>query len=124
MSNFNEMEDLVQKWESTGLLTDINDLSEKIQLSNTLEEIADNLMHSNDESDAFQTKAVIMLPLARRVFSAGARDIEYDKLSNVIDELFPLLEGLEKEAYNNIDAEAEFTCMCEEKYLKDIGRNL
>lgn len=123
MNDFNEYEKLVDKWEQTGLLTECKDLSEKIQLSNILEEIADNLLHINDESDEFRTKAGIIIPLSVRIFNAGVNDIDFDKLMNIINELFPLLDKMENESYTRMDGEAEFTLMCADRYIEKYKDN-
>jgi len=122
MNNFNEMEKLVDKWEPTGLLIGCKDLSDKIQLSDILEEMADNVMHIYNEEDSneeTQTKAGILIPMVVRVFNEGVRDINIDRLIEITDELFPKLKQMEEVAYNNIDAEAEFTSMCADTYIKE-----
>ena len=121
MNNFNEYEKLVEKWESTGLLTDINDVSKKIKLSNILEEIADNLMHDNDDTDVFETKVGIMIPLAVRIFREGIENIDYDKLSVVINTLYPKLQSMIDEADIYMFAESEFVVLCQEKYINLYG---
>ena len=121
MNNFNENEKLVDKWEHTGLLTECNDLSEKIQLSNTLEELADNLLHNDDGSEDSVTKSGILIPLAVRIFREGIRDINVDKLLNIVNKLYPKLQSMIDESYNSIDGEAEFVVLCQEEYIHFYG---
>ena len=122
MNTFNDMEKLVEKWELTGLLIDCKDLSEKIQLSEILEDMANYLFNKYDTldmSDYDMTKAGILIPLCVRIFYNGVTDINIDKLVDVVDTLFPKLKQMGDDSYNRIDGEAEFTLLCADTYIKE-----
>ena len=129
MNTFEEMEKLVDKWDKTGMLDKCMYLSDKIQLSDALEEMADNILHkynADDSSDDDKTKCGILIPMVVRAFYQGARIIDIDKMINIVDELFPKLQQMEDDAYNRIDGEAEFMIMCVDKYIIDVfhkGKN-
>ena len=117
MENFDEMQKLVEKWELTALLMKCNDSSEKIQLSNILEEMVDNIKHMGDDSES-KEKAGILLPLVARIFYEGVHDIKIDKVISIVDKLFPAIN--EVSGYHCIDKEAELTSMCADVYIKSL----
>lgn len=118
MDNFSELEKLVDKWEITQLLSECDNLSDKILLASLLEDTANIILGENKKDDESKIKAGIIIPSVVRIFNHGIQDIDIDILRELIDTNFPLLEQMENDAYNRIDGEAEFTLMCVDTYIK------
>lgn len=118
MNNFNELEELVEKWEKTQLLSECDNLSDKMILASLLEDTANIILSENKKDDESKIKAGIIIPSVVRIFNNGIKDIDIDILREMIDTNFPLLEQMENDAYNRMDGEAEFTLMCVNTYIK------
>lgn len=121
---FEEMEYSVEKWERTGLLDGCKDLSEKIRLSTILEDIANNLLKINEQTDEFQTKAGLMIPMAARIFYQGTDDITFDKLNSFLDKNLPDLKNYHTKCWSNIDGEMEFVSDYTDKYIDEVKNGI
>lgn len=119
----NIMENRIKKWEETELLIECKDPDEKMELSNVLEELADNLLHNDDQTHECQIKAGILIPLSVRLFNMGCRNININRLINLVNELYPKLQSYAWDSPFDQDAEMEFICLCEEEYIKILGNN-
>ena len=122
MNTLNTNEKLVSKWETTGLLNDCKNSSERIHLSEALGEMANILIHTATDNSTVEdkTKAGILIPLVARIFGEGVYPINIDRVIELVNEEFPKLENMNQITMTGLDAEMEFIQICSEKYVHEF----
>ena len=117
------MDELIRKWEKTGLLEYLNSDELKCTLATKFEELAHYLIEYTGEYDFEEMVTTVSFPIVRRVYSQGKR---IDNIPSFVHELNDYWTSgyvrgmiMEHHGVNGIDMEAELTAEFADKYGVD-----
>jgi hypothetical protein len=128
------MEEILEKWESYGLLYGITDESLKIKLVNSFE-IALNILLNESEDNKTNNIETIIFPALRRIICGVSNTSEMLNNNIELNEVFihnyiryirdcMCTKNFNKHLIENIidiDIEAELLCLCTSIYVKYIN---
>lgn len=135
------MNDLVKKWEPTGLLDEretpyptSKELKEKRIIKNWREQVAEYLdeivnellvdddIQSDNITDIMRSFSQCCIPLVRRIFDEGnGLKVEYEKLKSLFVELTEEMRKDYGDTPSWIDLESEVCALAAENYVEKYG---